>query len=239
MVDFSIGPFKEMVKLNMIVNSFLWIDHHKTAINHAKKFKNVLDCLNGFEKVVSINFAACELAWKYFYKISANIEFHDIPIGVKLLGRYDVWDLKADERILPFQMGMLSYDTSVDSSIWSKIFFPHDDKFIDQTVKMGERIRSYVSGKNKWNMKFSFPFEFEGVKFICINNVTTGSHQFDSVWDPEKYDAMMVFYREPNKKWAIHIYTPKTEIDLSPIASKYGGGGHSNACGFKLDKLPF
>jgi hypothetical protein len=43
------------------------------------------------------------------------------------------------------------------------------------------------------------------------------------------------------KKWRVSLYHAphRTDIDLSVIAVKYGGGGHRGACGFRCDKLPF
>ena len=233
MVDFSLEPFEDMIKLNRMVKSFLWIDHHKTAINNAEKFKDCLDASQSFEKSVSLEKAACELTWEHFYGHSM-----EAPCGIRLLGRYDIWDHGADDNILPFQLGMLALNTDIDSEIWAQVFSFFSDGFVTQTVEIGNRVQSFIDYKNKWNMRFSFPFKFEGIRFICINNVNTGSPQFDSIWDPDKYDAMMVFYMKPDKKWSFHIYTPKKEIDLSVIAAKYGGGGHSNACGFELRKLP-
>jgi nanoRNase/pAp phosphatase (c-di-AMP/oligoRNAs hydrolase) len=41
------------------------------------------------------------------------------------------------------------------------------------------------------------------------------------------------------KDWAFSLYHAKhrTDLDLSTIAVKYGGGGHRGACGFRLDSL--
>ena len=92
---------------------------------------------------------------------------------------------------------------------------------------------------DKWKMKFAAPIEWEELKFITLNNTKTGSTQFDSMWDEEKYDAVMVYFRNPQRKWEIHMYTQKEGIDVSEIAVKHGGGGHWNAAGCIIEELPF
>jgi len=235
MVDFSL-PIEDMIRLNNMVKSFLWIDHHKTSIHEVEENEDKLNKSGDFTKCISLEKSACELAWKYFF-FDTKLNW-ETPLAVTYLGRWDVWDHSWGADVAPFQMGMLSYDTSVESEIWDNVLDAWDGNFINDTVEIGKRIQQYVDSKNKWNMNFSFPVEFEGVRFICINNATTGSPQFDSVWDPDSHDAVMVFHMQPNKKWAFHLYTSKEGIDLSKIAVKYGGGGHTGACGFQLDNLP-
>jgi len=235
MVDFSL-PIEDMIRLNGIARRFLWIDHHKTAIKEYEKNKERIRANGIFTSYTSEEQSACELAWNYFF-FDTKLNW-ETPLAVTYLGRWDVWDHSWDVDVAPFQMGMLSYDTSVESDIWNNVLNT-DDGFIDITVEIGKRIQKYVDNMHKWNMKLSFPVEFEGIRFICINNAISGSPQFDSVWDANKYDAVMVYHFQPNKKWAFHLYTSKEGIDLSKIAVKYGGGGHSGACGFQLDKVPF
>lgn len=50
----------------------------------------------------------------------------------------------------------------------------------------------------------------------------------------------MGFYRTA-KGWTVSLYHAKhrTDLDLSAIATKFGGGGHRGACGFQCETLPF
>jgi len=62
MVDFSLQPFEEMIKLFKIFNDkFIWIDHHISAIND-ELTSNIK--IKGIRKVGE---AACELTWQYFF----------------------------------------------------------------------------------------------------------------------------------------------------------------------------
>lgn len=82
MVDFSL-PMEHMRLLQeLTVHRFVWIDHHKTVIDKAKEA--------GFSTagLRVVGEAACELTWEYF---TPSIL---MPHAVRLLGRYDVFDLE-------------------------------------------------------------------------------------------------------------------------------------------------
>lgn len=225
MVDLSRPTVDELFRIEDNCKEFILIDHHKSTLekldNSERKLKNAY---------IELDKAACEIAWEVFSPKKI------IPTAVTLLGRYDIWDHK-DPRVKPFQMGMLTYDTHPSSDVWNKMF--DTAQFILETIELGERITQYQNNVDEWAMNFTFVTEWEGLRFLCLNNVRTGSPQFDSKFDPEKHDAVLVFYRTPEEKWSIHMYTEKKELDLSIIAVKYGGGGHTDACACEMSELPF
>jgi len=227
MVDFSLRPFERMLEIQDRASIFIWIDHHKSIIDEASiNEKKIEKCS------LDLSLSACEQTWKYFFP---TIE---IPEGVKLLGRYDVWDHAYSNKVQPFEYGMRGMiENGANDPIWDRVFF--EESFIEEVVQLGSHILNYQNKVNKWNMKFSFPATIDGIKFICINNAMTGSLQFDSVWDPEKYDAVLVFFRTPEKKWKIRVYTIKEGIDLTKITVKRGGGGHITAGGWTANHLSF
>lgn len=227
MVDVSLEPFSEMLRLNDICHNLIWIDHHKTQKDeHDKSSCRIANY------IYSDKYSACELAWQYF-----NI-YEDIPYAVRLLGRYDVWDHNSFPNVRKFQAGLLGKDTSIDSQIWEDIF-NSEDSFISEIIELGEAIMYYQDKRNKWFMRYAFRVQFEGVNFLCLNNAQTGSLQFESMFCPEIDDATLVFYLTPEKNWSIHMYTEKPDINLGDICKKYGGGGHRTCGGFKTDKIDF
>lgn len=229
MVDFSRDSADELFKIEDSCKKFILIDHHisillKLGVSE-RKLKNAH---------IDTSIAACEKAWQVLFP---GIK---VPIAVTLISKYDIWDHE-DENVVSLQMGLLSCDTDVTSNIWEPLFgcreVFHD--FIWNILLDGKRILKYQEGIDKWAMNFSFAAEWEGLRFLCLNNVRTGSPQFNSKFDPKIHDAMLVFYRTLKKKWSIHMYTQKKDVDLSVIAVKYGGGGHKTACACELDNLPF
>lgn len=62
---------------------------------------------------------------------------------------------------------------------------------------------------------------------------------FDSVPQIEGYDFMVNFYMNKDNLWNLSFYTAKEGVDVSKIASIFGGGGHVKASGASaLKELP-
>lgn len=92
-----------------------------------------------------------------------------------------------------------------------------------------------------------FTFQWEGLTWLACNHARYNSHLFTAALRPE-HDACFGFKftghcaaGKPCEDWSISLYHApgKEHHDLSQIASKYGGGGHRGACGFRVPTLPF
>lgn len=226
MVDFSL-PIDDMVRLRQMCELH-WIDHHETAIKAARE-ACLFPC--GITKVGE---AGCELTWEYLYNTS-------VPLTVTLLGRYDVWDHK-DPRVLPFQHGMRAFGNTRPErqAIWRPLFEEEDTKvFSDIALKKGRTILDYETGENEKQAKsYAFDMEWEGLHWVAANRLMTNSKFFDSVFDPEKHDAMLLFgFRDG--RWCFSLYGENPKQHLGELAQKFGGGGHAGAAGFDCDRLPF
>jgi hypothetical protein len=220
MVDFSLQPFSQMIRLEHETKDFVWLDHHASAI------EDIGDTY--FHGLQNPNFAGCELAWKFYYNNTP------LPKIVRLLGRYDVWDHK-DPDVLPFQYGVRQYLTHPDLSIWDGWF----DDFPMHVLTEGRAILRYVDKDyKKCADSISFETEIDGLRVIAINRTGTNARLFDSVRDPEKYDAMLTFGWKRDR-WIVSLYSDPGGVDVSKIAKARGGGGHKGAAGFQCKELPF
>jgi len=232
MVDFSLQPYEDMEKLNKMCN-LIWIDHHSTAL------KAIADMGLKIAGNQNIGLAGCELAWLHLFNN------RPMPKGVRLLGRYDVWD-HVDPRVLPYQYGVRGlpistqdFEGDVMSVVWNKIL-GDEDKTTNDILAKGAAIMEYINQNNAAVCKVAaYEFEFEGVRFIAANAALTGSKLFDSVYDPDKHDAFMLYYNKNGKHWRVSMYTNKDNIDVGAIAKKHGGGGHVTAAGFRCTEPPF
>lgn len=233
-VDFCLQPISEIVELFKIFNNrLIIIDHHISTIRDLEK--------EGLEqKIPGIcinNLAGCELTWAYYFPTE------EIPECVRLLGRYDVWDLEYPN-VLPFQFGMRLNDTlpvTENSMIMWKNYFNKKsfNNLIAETIEKGKIILKYQKQENEKYIKSNaFEADFQGYKAICVNKLLTNSQLFDSVWDEKKYDLMITFGIKNNGMWAMSFYTTKENIDCSKIAKSFGGGGHVQAAGCNLKRLP-
>jgi len=221
LVDFSF-EYNDMVKL---INNYniIWIDHHKSAIES-------MSCHQVFGNQ-EVGRGACELTWEYIFPEKK------IPLAVKFLSQYDVWN-HSDERTLPFQYGMRILDTYPNNQeLWQSLFRVYNNGLTYDIIDQGETVLLYIEKENKILSKQSFKLEFEGYKCIAVNK-SGNSKMFDFVKDIDKYDIKLTFMYKYNS-WTIIMYTSQDNVDVSKIALKYGGGGHKQAAGFQINKLPF
>jgi len=235
-VDYCLSPFSHMGLVSDHCN-LTWIDHHDTTINDYNIFleNDNIDKLKGIRVIGT---ASCELTWKYLYPNTK------VPYSIWLLSRYDVWDHDVSNSILPFQFGMLlNYKEPTNISWWSQLF--ENDRDADNFQNIIRDGKTIIRYRNRLNSKLceiqAFESELEGYKCLCINRALCGSTVFDSLWDPDKYDIMIVFYTHGNGTWSVSLYTNANDdkVHVGNIAKQYGGGGHAGAAGFTCKDLPF
>lgn len=230
MVDFSLQPFSDMVRLNKSCHSLLWIDHHKSAIIEWEEYNRPIQ-----QAILKTGYAACELTWEHFFALLGNGE---CPLPVFWLGRYDIWKHKDHPGALEFQYGMRLYDTWPENQDFWKALFTEPNK-ANIIRDQGALLLAYETEQNKkFASAYSFECELDGLRCIAVNKGFTNSLVFQSVYDPSIHDAMLSFaYR--GGKWAVSLYSDKENVDCSVICKARGGGGHKGAAGFQCDVLPF
>jgi oligoribonuclease NrnB/cAMP/cGMP phosphodiesterase (DHH superfamily) len=232
MVDFGLQPFSDMLKMQDMVgrDNFIWIDHHKTALDDAKNSGRE------FRGLQRIGDAGCELTWDWFTGADCD---STMPAIVRLLGRYDVWDLSYHPDVMPCQYGFKLYNPDADAKMfWKSIF--EDTEAFKLMLEKGRTCHDYqVQQYANWCRSHSFDVEWEGLRFLAGNALNVSSQLFDAKWNHDEYDAMLVF-GFTNGNWSVSMYTDKEGIDVGAIAKKYGGGGHVGASGFQcVSELPF
>ena len=166
------------------------------------------------------------------------------PLAVRLAGEYDIWD-KRDARAELFQHGLRSQ--TLDQNLWRWMLGTDCDESmtissVEVLLKQGEAIQFNSTKQNESIIKaYGFDLEFEGLKFLACNHARFNSHLFTAGIKPE-HEALFGFNYDGSKgDWRVSLYHApgKEHHDLSLIATKYGGGGHRGACGFRLTALPF
>lgn len=186
------------------------------------------------------------------------------PYAVRLAGEYDIWD-KRDGNTDAFQFGLRSIN--LDGQ-WEQLLSPNRKMSVAEIeglmdvghtkdllnpdgttypaiiwtlLSNGKLIMDYQRAADALMMQNSFIVEFEGLKFLALNTQAKSSLAFASKDVPETgHDALLKF-AWTGKVFDCSMYHARhrTDLDLSAIAIKYGGGGHRGACGMRLEKLPF
>lgn len=235
--------------------ALIWIDHHKTAMEKWDRSDLPGSRCDGI--------AACRLAWDYLLapgnephrltlddlksdllgrstwfagsadKISARLA-KDEPRAVTLAGRYDVWDL--DDDVLNFQHGLKS--RFFDAKVFENLV-QYSDCSIE--IEQGKLLR-YVAAQDNAQIIAAngFTVHWEGLTFLACNAGRYNSQLFEAGIRPE-HDGLIGFCLRAGGRWSVSLYgvPGKPDIDLSAIATKHGGGGHQQACGFLCDWPPF
>ena len=232
----------------------IWIDHHKTSIEtHPTDIPGYR--IDGV--------SACRLAWQWFalhaatpnpeqFALPDKQHFFDRqvqePVAVRLAGEYDVWD-KRDPNAEVFQFGLRSQELT--ENLWDLMLVNEDSDVeqkdvgqitVDALLENGRLLQRYQQRNDANLVNYrSFMVEWEGLKFLTLNTGSFNSLTFAAMDVPETgHDALMGF-RWDGKQWSVSIYHAKhrTDLDLSAIAKRHGGGGHRGACGFVTKALPW
>lgn len=232
MMDVSIDELMSHPRL-------VWIDHHKTAMDKYYAKVNEAHCIDGV--------AACRLAWQFFLDdddaLPTKQDFIDRkviePYAVRLAGEFDVWD-KRDPCADMFQYGLKA--TKLNDDLWERLLRDgyNTEEGIDDVLDAGMVAQIYADNQNADIIKAQgFTVHFEGKCFLALNTARCNSLAFLAGIDPV-HDGCLSF-NWTGEHWRVSLYgvPDKPELDFSPIAAKYGGGGHRQACGFITDTLPF
>lgn len=231
MVDFSLQPFSDMVRINQSCPALHWYDHHKSAIEQAAECGF---CATGHQ-VLDSDRAGCEITWD-----SLADEDAPMPRAVRLLGRYDVWKHHEHPGSLEFQYGMrMAGDTSPENDgLWFPLL--NDcDPVVNRTMRDGITALHYATLQDKaYASACSFETTIGGLRAVAINRGLANSLQFASVYDPLRHDVMLSFVWRKGK-WRCSMYSTHDTVDCASFCRDLGGGGHKNAAGFSCDELPF
>jgi hypothetical protein len=239
-----VGPeFHTLYLLDLSIPSLMadprlvWIDHHKTAID---TYPATIpgDRIDGV--------AACRLAWQWFFSAAPASKQAYVdrlvaePLAVRLAGEYDIWD-KRDPRAELFQHGLRSCDLT---DLWPRLLDDSEggagDQLVAELLAHGEGMAYAKREANaSFIREFGFDVEWEGLRFLAANSARCNSHLFTAGLRPD-HDACLAF-GFTGREWKISLYGApgKPDLDLSAIAKRHGGGGHRQACGFKVSTLPF
>ena len=205
------------------IKNITWIDHHATAID---KYKNFQFDIPGKREV---GVSGCKLTWNYFYTQCP-------PYAVEFINDYDLWKFNIPIS-KTFVTGLKYHDTSPDNSqLWSPLF-DDNDAILNDIIQKG-KIISKVE-ENRWrgySSAYGFPVYWKEYKCFCLNSGGANMDAFGNL--AQTYDILIAFvYQHP--EYRVTLFTTSTKIDVSKIATEYGGGGHKQAAGFRCSQLPF
>jgi len=269
MCDVSFPPDYMKHLVDKLGTNFIWLDHHISAINSCPStlsYVNNLGKLIPVEGIRDVNFAACELTWKYFMsnpidKFFETEEQCPMPEIVRLLGRYDCFGHKGtdeEQKVLEFQYGARAIITNYEKAYNWLLDVIHDNKHtstkhltVNFIYNLGESIYLYLCTEAKQIYKNGFTIilqepdylyknptnkQYFNRSFICFNKERFNPINFGIDYHKDGYDGAACFWYA-NGMWNFSLRNDNGLVDCSMIAKHYGGGGHKGAAGFSIKDL--
>ncbi|MFA6185580.1 MAG: hypothetical protein WC720_05575, partial [Candidatus Shapirobacteria bacterium] len=244
-------PFDQMLIFD--VENLIIIDHHKTTIENLEKNPDFKP--DGLIGDLNNKMSAAELAWKFFFP---NIT---VPMFIQYISLYDTWqkdsmDSQMWNQIMGFNEGIKAslgnFDQDkiswLDIINWS-ISDQNSEEFkayvswMLETQRWGNFIlKQKIQTNNDIIAKNSFVTEFQSYKVLALNRDMANFMTDSPTWKEDgKFDIAICFAWNGGKqnRYTVHMRTDKKEIDLSMLAKKFKGGGHSASSGFQAKNLPF
>lgn len=222
LVDVSFSPMKMKEFREKLKMHFIWIDHHKSTIQDS-----VDGNYQGMAGMRGIEYAACELTWGYFFPDK------DIPHAVKYLGMYDSFrhineTPEIQRKVMEFQYAARAFITGPEDC-W--ILFKMDCDRRKEWFDVGAGIMQYLKTEAKQIVKKAFPVEIDDCRFLMLNRERFNPANFDIDYHGDGFDGFGCFWFD-GLVWTFSLYNANGEVDVSEVAKKFGGGGHTGAAGF-------
>ena len=223
--DFSYDK-KTMQNIHDVSLDLNWCDHHVSAI---KEIGGGLNPGDKFFNYSDQSRSGCEILWD-------ALTDEPMPLAVRLLGRYDVWD-HVDPRVLPFQYGMRVVDED-NNQVWDSVLEAGDESdLIAQTIATGHAIIRYEQSQWKRLAEKAYVREWDGFKCLIVNVGGFTSKMLESHPEYANVD-ILIGWSYTNGEFTYSLRSMRA-VDVSVIAKNFGGGGHKGAAGFKTSEFMF
>jgi oligoribonuclease NrnB/cAMP/cGMP phosphodiesterase (DHH superfamily) len=217
--DFSF-PVADMQRLAK-GRELVWIDHHKSAI---AEFAGIADRWPGIRDVSE---AACVLTWKYFFPQ------RPVPKAVILVGDRDSWRW-AEKDTGPFNESLYNRDHDADNDTFWKPLLEDDPSTLEKMIGEGVWLRQInLRHVDRMMEARSFEVRFEGYRTLAVN--TRGNGDVGHYGRDRGYEIVYTYVDEMQVGGLTTVVTLYSDqVDVSVIATRYGGGGHAGAAGFSF-----
>jgi oligoribonuclease NrnB/cAMP/cGMP phosphodiesterase (DHH superfamily) len=220
-VDFSL-PLEEMQRLAQ-GRELIWIDHHISAI------RLLGEAAQAWQGLQDTGEAACVLTWRYFFPNQPT------PCALVLIGDRDVWRW-AEADTGPFDAGLGQENTQPENDdLWQPLL-ADDQKMLQTLIDRGRILRAaQLHDIDKRLASHGYGVIFEGQRTLAIN--ARGNGDFGAAIRAMNYPLAYCYIDGvQNGRLMTFVTLFSSEVDVSRIAQKFGGGGHPGAAGFSFER---
>lgn len=209
-------------------NDFVLLDHHKTALELNKYSWSKV-------KVETNNHKHCGTELLYLYFKELGVDVSKYSEFVELVRSYDTWDWFSNEDIMPEKLNRLYYFLGLEKFILNMAYKIYNDRplFTKEDDIVLSTIDSLDNQYIEERKTMFDTIDYEGLKVAVIFTDRCVS-KLGNIICRENPDIDFCCLVDLNRqKCSMRSVEGKT--DVSVIAKKYNGGGHSQASGFNLN----
>lgn len=248
-LDFSYSP-EVLVEAAKTASQIHLMDHHKSAyakwlkfVNESEEDGEIINSSftdNSYENLTvnfKMNKSGAGMAWEYWkdeINKRGDINFLLIKKVVQAVQDRDLWLKKLE----------FTEEICAGLNLVKKDFTYYDNVFVItgvlkyyDLVDNGEVVLSTQKTLCESIAKRAKLVTFEGHEVLCVNCNKESSSDVGHILDENKPFSMS--YEIIDKKVIVSLRSRPDGLDVSEIATKFGGGGHRGAAGFPMTILDF
>lgn len=221
-VDFNYDK-EQVKKIAGMSKRVVTLDHHKTALEELAG----LDLPNVQTKI-EIDKAACRVVWEYCFP------YMDSPWQVDYVEDMDLWKWQQ-----PHSKEINSYLSTIDTTVpeWEALLQSPLGDVKEKGFAVWQYKRKTMNILEKFKMLMKIGDYW--VPAINCSDPSIVSYLGNRLAHNVPFGA--TFYLQGNGKWKFSLRSVMGEglpgVDVSEVAKQFGGGGHKEAAGFKIDSL--
>ncbi|MFK5894271.1 MAG: DHHA1 domain-containing protein [Pseudomonadota bacterium] len=217
-VDFSYKR-ETLIKLCQQANKVILIDHHISAL---KDLENLEQEQSNLQIHFDMQHSGAILTWNYFFNSSA-------PLLFRYVEDRDIWKFELDDTN-DVMSAVVSYP--MEFKLWKS--WLTDENSLDKLKLEGKvlnRERNKLIRKYKKRARVG---EIAGFNIPIVNAPSSIASDLLQELSANQPFAASYEDREDRRIWQLRS-SGEQGLDVSEIATQYGGGGHKRASGFSVE----
>ena len=222
---------KDLPQARSLANKLIILDHHRSAMQDLEGEPGCFFTMGNCGAI---------LAWHYFYGLESSP-----PQLLRLIEDRDILQWQKKELSEPLAYGLSKINPNYNFRQYKE--YTDESKLFD-LIRLGKQIqletqKLIVASASKAQMRLlHFNQTKQSYKVMCLEmpsydlTVEVSEYLYKNITD---LDFTMLWHPLDNNRFRISFRTDRPNIDLSIIASRFGGGGHANKAGATVDHSPW
>lgn len=231
LVDFSY-PEDVLIRMSEYAASITILDHHKTAEENLKNIEAKAYC--PIDVIFDMDRSGCEIAWDFFFP------YENKPRVLEAVADRDLWKFNK-----PYTKEISAFVFSLEYTFenWDKLMSYDINDVISSgsgiLMKHSKDVNELFNSIVYWvNIVTGLDDEFYRIPVANVPYMYASEMGNKLCLEYPDASFAATYYFD-GKQYKFSLRSTDNQLDCSKIAKAFGGGGHRNASGFSVDKLPW